>query len=289
MALAFPYTAYPGVGVPITFLVGPATNPTRFDMHHSLLSKVSPLFTMPNGLPRIILRDISLPNVEPATFRTLFTWLYERQPPDYTSETNLLDLMKLWVSAGELGIWRTQNTVMRLGMALMQPKKFVCEIETARWVYENTPSGSPLRDYIITIFCQRGPPITPTMFSPTNERLGIFRDAVDFLRILNIVRAGNPKGMDGCELHTRFPMQHTWSPGQDELAPVRVRGCLVTGGEHVEWTKIEYPLPSFLVWGNKWEVLPDMHFVSEHGVRTTAENVSKQIEFSENTGVQKNP
>jgi len=92
-----PYTTYQGVGVPITFVVGPTANPTRFDVHHSLLSKVSPLFTMPNGLPRIILSDILLPNAEPDTFRTLFKWLYERQPPDYTTDAKLLDLMKLWV------------------------------------------------------------------------------------------------------------------------------------------------------------------------------------------------
>ena len=52
---------------------------------------------MPNGLPRIILSDILLPNAEPDTFRTLFKWLYERQPPDYTTDAKLLDLMKLWV------------------------------------------------------------------------------------------------------------------------------------------------------------------------------------------------
>ena len=97
MALTSPYTAYQGVGVPITFVVGPTTSSTRFDVHHSLLSKVSPLFTMPNGLPRIILSDIHLPNTEPDTFRTLFKWLYERQPPDYTTDVKLLDLMKLWV------------------------------------------------------------------------------------------------------------------------------------------------------------------------------------------------
>jgi hypothetical protein len=275
MATYSPYTAYSGVGVPTTFLVGPATDPTRFDVHHSVLSKVSPLFTTPYGLPR----NICLPNVEPSTFRTLFIWLYERKPPEYTSDTNLLDLMKLWVLAGELGIWKTQNTVMRLGMALMQPAYLICKIETVRWVYENTPVGSKLRDYIITIFCQRGPPITPTMFSPDNERLGIFRNAAGFMHKLNLVRAGNPRGTDGYGLHTRFLMHYTWSPGQDELAPVRVRRCLVTGQEDVEWSKIEYPLPSFLVWGTKWEVLPDMHFVCEGDVRGGAESVVKQIEF----------
>jgi hypothetical protein len=285
MALAFPHTAYPGVGVPITFIVGPTTSPRRFDVHNSLLSKVSPLFTMPNGLPLIILSDISLPNAEPDTFRTLFTWLYERRPPNYTTDTKLLDLMKLWVLAGELGIWRTQNTVLRLGMALMQPTYFVCRVETVRWVYENTCAGSSLRDYIVAIFCQRGPPITPAMFASENEKLGIFHDASEFLRVLGLVRAGNPKGRHGYDILGLFPVYHTWSPGQDALAPVRVRACLVTGGEDVEWAKIEYPLPSFLIWGAKWEVLPDMHFVGEEGVRTAAENVVGQIEFPNRTRV----
>ena len=164
-------------------------------------------------------------------------------------------------------------------MALMQPAYFVCRIETVRWVYENTPVKSSLRDYIITIFCQRGPPITPSMFSPDNERLGIFRDAADLMRKLNLVRAGNPRGLDGYDLYEQFPMQHTWSPSENELAPVRVRGCLVTGGEDIDWSKIEYPLPSFLVWGTEWEDLPDMHFVSEENVRSVAGNVLKQIEF----------
>jgi hypothetical protein len=53
----------------------------------------------------------------------------------------------------------------------------------------------------------------------------------------------------------------------------------VTGGEDVDWSKIEYPLPSFLVWGTEWEDLPDMHFVSEENVRSVAGNVLKQIEF----------
>jgi len=171
-------------------------------------------------------------------------------------------------------------------MALMQPKYFICRLDTVRWVYENTPAGSPLRYYITAIFCQRGPPITPSMFSPENERLGIFRDAVGFLRTLNLVRAGNPTGTGGYNLHALFPIHHTWSPGEGELAPVRVRGCLVTGGEEVEWIKIEYPLPSFLVWGAKWEVLPDMHFVSQDGVRAAAQDLLKQIEFPDRSGAQ---
>jgi hypothetical protein len=38
---------------------------------------------------------------------------------------------------------------------------------------------------------------------------------------------------------------------------------LVTDGKEVDWSKIEYPLPDFLVFGEKWEVLLDMHLVTE--------------------------
>jgi hypothetical protein len=38
---------------------------------------------------------------------------------------------------------------------------------------------------------------------------------------------------------------------------------LVTDGKEVDWSKIEYPLSDFLVFGEKWEVLLDMHLVTE--------------------------
>jgi hypothetical protein len=295
MPLSFPYTACPGyvfsslplhplvviltassVGSPVPFYVGP--NPsTRFDVHHFLLSKLSPLFTLSNRLPRIVNKGIELPNTEPAIFHALFLWLYERQPPVYTSASDLLTLCKLWVLAGQLGIWKTQNTVLRLGMELMQPKTFVCELETVRWVYANTPQGAPLLGYVITIFCQRGPPATPAHFSPVYEKLGIFRDAALFMRVLSKVRAGNPKGVDGYDLTQEFPLEYTFMPIPDEFGVGQVRGTLVTGGKEVDWSRIEYLLPSFLVWGENWEVLPDMHFVTEERAVHNAKYVGRQI------------
>jgi hypothetical protein len=250
---------------------------TRFDAHHFLLSKLSPLFTLSNRLSRIINKGIELPDIEPSIFHALFLWLYERKPPVYTSDGDLLTLCKLWVLAGQLGIWKTQNTVLRLGMELMQPKDLVCSLETVRWVYENTPQASPLLRYIITIFCQRGPPVTAAHFSPVYEKLGIFRDVALFMRVLSKVRAGNPKGVNGYDLTKEFSFKHTHMPVPDEFGVGQVRGTLVTGGKEVQWSKIEYPLPSFLVWGEQWEVLPDMHFDTEEHVVHNAKHVGRQV------------
>jgi hypothetical protein len=242
---------------------------------------VSPLFTLTNGLPRIINEGIELPAIEPQVFHDLFLWLYERKPPVYKSDRNLLSLMKLWVLAGELGIWKTQNTVLRLGMELMQSKDFVCTMESVRWVYEHTPPSSPLRNYIITIFCQRGPPVTTSQFSSENEKLGILRDASSFMRVLGKVRAGNPKGVHGYDLPKEFPVEYSHTPSQDGFTPGQMRGTLVMGGKEVDWSRIEYPLPKFLVWGENWEVLQDMHFVKEENAIDSAKDVGRQIGIPE--------
>ena len=156
-------------------------------------------------------------------FHTLFQWLYERKPLSCCSEEGLLELCKLWALAGELDIWKTQNTILRLGMALMQPQEFVCGVETARWVYENTAPGSQLRDFVVTIFCQRETPVTFSHFARWNEKLGIFRDASAFLRILSRVRAGNPKGVDGYDLAKEFPLEYSYTAAKDVVGLGRVK------------------------------------------------------------------
>jgi hypothetical protein len=40
--------------------------------------------------------------------------------------------MKIWVALSKLGFWDKQNTILRLGMAPMQPKDFVCEINAVK-------------------------------------------------------------------------------------------------------------------------------------------------------------
>ena len=284
MPPSFPYTAYPGAGQPLTFWAGTSiASYTRFDVHHLLLAQLSPLFAHPSSTaPRLHSGNMLVVDVESTTFRTLFTWLYERTPPDYTAAADLLALMKLWVLAGKLGIWKTQNTVLRLGMALMQPRHFVCSTETVRWVYENTVNKSPLRSYIITIFCQRGPTVTPALFRELEGvRKGIWGDASVFLRDLEFVRKGNPKGVRGYDLRVAFPIEHVWIPARDPTEMDQCRGCLVTGGEEVKWSKVEYPLPSFLVWSVGWEVLPDMHFTSEQDAWKTGDLIAGQIQYLE--------
>jgi hypothetical protein len=212
----------------------------------------------------------------------LLEWVYNSQPPAVTREEDLLLLMKLWVAAGKIGFWRQQNTIMRLGMALMQPKEFECSIETVRWVYENTNKNkgrsrmksnheekeSPLRSYIIAIFCQRLPTITPEFFS--KEYSQITRDALTIFRILNWVRAGNPDGKEGYVLSERYRWDHTFASAQ-------VFGSLHAGGEKVDRTCIEYPLPNYLVWGEKWEALPDAFFVGEKEAMDEGRDVLRQI------------
>jgi hypothetical protein len=145
-------------------------------------------------------------------------------------------------------------------------------VETVGWVYKNTMVGSVLR-----------PPISPALFSRENEKLGILRDAASFLRVLNRVRAGNPSGVGGYDLHALFPIVHVYFPGKGGFSPGQVRGCLITGGREVEWSKIEFPLPSFLVWGEKWEILPDIHFVTAERAVEAAKHVAAQIEAAART------
>jgi hypothetical protein len=35
---------------------------------------------------------------------------------------------------------------------------------------------------------------------------------------------------------------------------------LITLGEEVNTSRIEFPLPNFLVWGEKWQDLPEEHY-----------------------------
>jgi hypothetical protein len=99
--------------------------------------------------------------------------------------------------------------------------------------------------------------------------------------ILRKARAGNPKGINGYDLPTEFPLKYSHTPSQDTCTPRQVRGTLVTGGEEVDWNRIEYLLPNFLVWGENWKVLPNMHFVEERDAADGAKDVGKQIDIPE--------
>jgi hypothetical protein len=142
-------------------------------------------------------------------------------------------------------------------MALRQPREFRCGIESVRWVYRHTVPGARMREYIVAIFCQRGPPVTAETFCAENEKLGILADAMKFMRMLNRVRVGNPQGSDGYDLLERVPTMF-W--GENWEWSGRILAMLVTGGEEVGWSRIRYSLPSFLSWGDNWEDLPDEQF-----------------------------
>jgi hypothetical protein len=147
-------------------------------------------------------KAIELPNIDPEAFHALCQWIYDKaSPPNPTKAANLQLLVELWVAAGKLGLHEKQNTLMRIGMALMQPKEFVCSFATVRWVYEHTAANSSLRPYIITIFCERGPPFTtPGTFTAVSATLGISCDAFQFTQVLSKVRASNPKGKEEYDL-----------------------------------------------------------------------------------------
>jgi hypothetical protein len=115
-------------GPPITFKVGPVSDPVRYDLHHSLLSTVSPLFSSTANTPHAI----SLSSISISAFFHVCTWLYYRRPPVATTASDLFLLMKIWVALSKLGFWDKQNTILRLGMAPMQPKDFVCEINAVK-------------------------------------------------------------------------------------------------------------------------------------------------------------
>jgi hypothetical protein len=259
-------------GKNIAFQVGPKA---RFFIIHLRLLTVSPLFTTVNGIPHSKpTPTITLPSTDPVAFQAVCTWLYIRKPPVATSASDLLPLMKIWVALAKLGIWDKQNTIMRLGMALMQPKHFICEIETVRWVYENTEPGCKLRGYTVTIYCQRGADVSKEVFAPEITGLGILTDCVKFMRVLASVRRANPRGKDGYNIHEHFTTTYTRnSDGGGEVC------WLLTHGEEVDLSRIEYRLPSFLVWGGKWQDLPDEHYfvgmesVVEQGGREVLEQV----------------
>jgi hypothetical protein len=192
-----------GAGAPVRFCVSKATAATLFDIHQHFLVQESPLIRDSRGLARIMKKKaIELLNIDPEAFLALCQWIYDKaSPPNPTEAANLQLLVELWVAAGKLGLHEKQNTLMRIGMALMQPKEFVCSFATVRWVYEHTAANSSLRPYIITIFCERGPPFTtPGTFTAVSATLGISCDAFQFTQVLSKVRASNPKGKEEYDL-----------------------------------------------------------------------------------------
>jgi hypothetical protein len=150
-------------------------------------------------------------------------WVYQERPPDFSTAEGLPVLMRLWVTCGALGIWKKQNTLLRLAMALMQPAQFEVDIETVTYVYSNTPPHSKLRKFIVAVFCQRSQ-IQPHFFSPLTAGPGIWKDVTEFQKVLNEVRKVSPIGIEGYDLAQAF-----------------------FDREPIDWSRVRHPLPDFLV------------------------------------------
>jgi hypothetical protein len=93
---------------------------------------------------------------------------------------------------------------------------------------------------------------------------GIFQDAVAFFRILDKVRAGNPRGKDGHDLNGQFPVTYRMQPARDSQTPSRFFARWCWGVRR--WSGVGLSIRCrFLVWGEKWEDLPDRHFFVDAG------------------------
>jgi len=275
----FPHSPF-DFGPPIRFLVGPSGQ--AFDVHREKLSGWSPAFTTKANAAGFDVRNVynvvRLPEVSVDDFTTLCVWLYKGEKPNPTKEGELLGLMRLWIAANKLGLWRWMNTILRLGMSLMQPREFTVEIETVAWVYERTGEGSKLRSFIVAIFCQRGRP-EAHFFDARYEGLGIMRDAARFL--YNFVPPPIP---DGATLSDwKGEVNHGYRWGRDKKGfPVFVSSTSSADLKN-DQTEVEGDgaLPDYLVWNKQGETLPDEFFVTaEEGLLGAAE-VARQLEWRE--------
>ncbi|KAJ4359945.1 uncharacterized protein N0V89_000504 [Didymosphaeria variabile] len=233
-----PFTMYPSEsGHPIRFLVGPAQMP--FDVHSDILDDWSPAFS-PNLLS--VKSPLGIPSMTPEHFGTLTKWLYDRVPPTFKAASDLLRICELWVAACQLGLWAQANTLMRLGMELMQPPSYICSKDTVHWVFSNTPASSPLRGYIIAIFAQRSQFVLDNT-SPYDAE--IYRLTASFHRnleharkVLDCKKAGVAWGKDRNGLFVFAPkMEKEWKE---------------VGG---------LPMPEYLVWDKVGMNVPDSFFV----------------------------
>ncbi|OAG01950.1 uncharacterized protein CC84DRAFT_1251913 [Paraphaeosphaeria sporulosa] len=237
-----PYTMYPHApGLPVRFLVGLAQMP--FDIHTNILVDDSPRFT-PAFLARLT-APLALPNMTPEAFGALTKWLYTRDPPIFSCASELQHLCELWVAAAQLGIYLKANTLLRLGMELMTPGDRVADFGTARWVFSNTPAGSPLRGFVIVILAQRSQPNFAAPFQAGDVEIWKARTAfMGKLQHARKVLAFGTRNADG-----RVTL---------DFEKEKREGMGVGLGK--------LPMPAFLVWDEKvWndrgQVVPDRFFV----------------------------
>ncbi|KAF2113326.1 hypothetical protein BDV96DRAFT_648292 [Lophiotrema nucula] len=226
------------------FVVGDTKR--HFEIHNTVLLKHSSRFQQADGTPGVAFpndfpRIVQLPQVSEADFVFICRWLYDTAKyPPYNTETDLPRLMRLWLAAGELGLWKYQNAMLRLAMALCQPKDFKIDIDMVKFVYDKTPPNSKLAQFIMTAWVQRSPNVEVKFFNEEYEDVSILEDAVKVLKWLRGVRGklANPVTRDGDG-------------------------------------NVKMPLPDYLVWNEQGGALPDGMFVGAAESRMMAANLGR--------------
>lgn len=230
---------------PIRFLVGETK--MAFDVHASLLTDNSsaPAFRELSHITTFT--PFVLTSVTPEDFGTLSKWLYEPgNPPTFKDNDDLAHLCSLWVAACKLGLHRKANTLLRLGMELMQPDSFICSMATFRWVFANTPPSSPLRGFIGALRVQRPDPVFFYDEEPGDEE--IRKVTYAFLKTFERARMTIAK---------RNPPKSAWA--------VDAKGGIVFDPEPAKKVQdrvaFQLPVPEYLVWDEEASDLPDLFFV----------------------------
>lgn len=198
-AKSWPYNQYRDIhqGYPIRFLVG--SHLDQFDVHSSILTRFSPLFHEPSEQFPETSHPITLSPISAADFSDLLAWLYGHKAPRCNSSADLPSLMRLWITAGALGMRRTQNLVMGLAVRLMQSPRHTIEMETVHHVYKHTRKDSPLRKFVVAVLCQRAAGGEPGLFSGRYLGVGIWEDVIGFMKVLEGVRRSSSGfGVQGC-------------------------------------------------------------------------------------------
>jgi hypothetical protein len=192
------------------------------------------------------------------------------------------------------------NTILRIGMGLMQPREFDVPIATVEYVYTHTDSSaarSKLREFIIAIFCQRGK-VVPASFrvAAENAHLGIMRDCVRFLQIFV-----PPTVVPDAQTAARWEEEaggiggpvsrYRWASDAKGF-PVFVCHDMFDGEEKVhdrgvKAKKGEWPLPEYLMWDAQGTGLPDELFVTPEEALGAAGDVVAQMEGMREKGLER--
>ena len=101
--------------------------------------------------------------MDPEAFELFVVWLRERNVPLSPSEPSsdrqkrYMQLVKLWVLAGKLGVSELQNKVLNhiLATAESGSLRLPDPESVVRYAYANTRTGSQLRNFLVALFASR--------------------------------------------------------------------------------------------------------------------------------------